>query len=114
MKLALNGIDVDCVIGERADERTRTQRVRVDVALTVDAPATETDELAGTVDYAALAERIRAALVAAKCRMIERAAAIVCGVCLADARVSAAVAKVTKYGAVPHLESASAEVELTR
>lgn len=114
MKLELCGIDVDCIIGERADERTRTQRLRVDVALTVDAAAVETDELADTVDYVVLTERIRAALVAAQCRMIERAAKVVCDVCLSDARVSAAVAKVTKYGAVPHLESAAAEVEAAR
>ena len=36
MRLELNGIDVDCIIGERSDERTRTQRLRVDVALTID------------------------------------------------------------------------------
>ena len=114
MKLELCGIDVDCIIGERADERTRTQRLRVDVALTVDARAAESDELADTVDYAALTESIRAALVAAQCRMIERAAKVVCDVCLLDARVSAAVAKVTKFGAVPHLESAAAEVEVVR
>ena len=107
MQLELNGIDVECVIGERPDERTRPQRLRVDVALEVAATAAETDALTDTVDYAALAERVRAALTAAKCRMIERAARVVADTCLADGRVRAAVAKVTKFGAVPHLESAS-------
>ena len=93
MTLRLNGIDVDCVIGERPDERTRLQTLRVDVEL-------------DTVDYAALTERIRAALASAKCRMIERAAKVVKDICLSDAKVRAAKVSVTKSGAVPHLESA--------
>ena len=114
MKLKLNGIDVDCVIGERPDERTRPQRLRVDVVLTIGDRASETDELADTVDYAALTEGIRAALVAAKCKMIERAAKVVCDLCLAAAKVSAAKVRVTKSGAIEHLESASAVVEATK
>ena len=35
MTLRLNGIEVLCVIGERPDERTRLQKLRVDVALEV-------------------------------------------------------------------------------
>ena len=114
MKLKLNGIDVDCVIGERPDERTRTQRLRVDVALTIDDRAAETDELGDTVDYAALAEKVRAALVAARCRMIERAAKVVCDLCLAEPKVSAAEVTVTKSGAIPRLESASVLYEAVK
>ena len=114
MKLELNGIDVDCIIGERPDERTRTQRLRVDVVLTIGDTAAETDELADTVDYAALTEGIRTALVEAKCKMIERAAKVVCDLCLEDAKVSAANVRVTKRGAIEHLESASAVIEATK
>ena len=114
MKLEFNGIDVECIIGERPDERTHPQRLRVDVVLTIDDTAAETDELADTVDYAALTERIRAALVAAKCRMIERAAKVVCAFCLKDAKVSAAKVRVTKSGAIAHLESAAAVIEVVK
>ena len=108
MKLKLNGLAVDCVIGERPDERDRLQRLCVDVELEVSDRVAETDELADAVDYAALADRIRAALVAAKCRMIERAAKIACDVCLGDAKVRSATVTVTKSGAVPGLASAAA------
>ena len=111
MKLELNVIDVECIIGERPDERTRPQRLRVDVVLTIGDSASETDELSDTVDYAALTERIRAALVEAKCRMIERAAKVVLDLCLADEKVSAANVRVVKFGASPHLESAAAVIE---
>ena len=114
MKLELNGIDVECIIGERPDERTRLQHLRVDVVLTIGNRAAETDALADTVDYAALTEKIRSALVAAKCRMIERAAKVVCDLCLADAKVSAAKVRVVKSGAIPRLESAAAVIEATR
>lgn len=108
MKLKLNGLAVDCVIGERPDERDRLQRLCVDIELAISDRAAETDELADTVDYAALAEKVRAALVAAKCRMIERAAKVVCDICLAEPLVASATVTVTKAGAVPGLASASA------
>ena len=114
MRLELNGIDVACIIGERPDERTRPQRLRVDVVLTIGDRAAETDDLADTVDYAALTDEIRAALVAAKCRMIERAARVVRDLCLANAKVSAAEVRVTKSGAVAHLESAAAVIEAAK
>jgi len=103
MTLKLNGIEVDCVIGELPDERDRLQRLLVDVELEIPSAAAETDSLSDTVDYAALAERIRSALVAAKCRMIERAAKVVYD-CLPT---SAARVVVTKAGVVPGLDSAS-------
>lgn len=106
MTLKLNGIDVDCIIGERPDERTRLQTLRIDVELDIDGRAAETDELSDTVDYAALASRIREALSAAQCRMIERAAKVVRDVCLAEPLVRGARVRVVKSGAVPHLESA--------
>lgn len=111
MTLSLNGIAVACIIGDLPEERTRLQTLRVDVALTVEPTAAKTDELADTVDYAALTERIRAALIAAECRMIERAAQVVLDVCRAEAKVAGARVTVTKAGAIPHLESASVTLE---
>ena len=112
MLLELNGIDVDCIIGELPDERTRNQRLIVDVALEIGDESAESDDLRDTVDYAALTESIRDALVAAECRMIERAAKVAHDVCVADAKVRSATGKVTKSGAVPHLASASATYRL--
>lgn len=114
MILRLNGIEVDCVIGERPDERDRLQRLLVGVELEIDDRAATTDRLSDTVDYAALAERVRAALAAAGCRMIERAAKVVCEICLADPHVRSARASVLKAGAVPCLASAEAVFEMKR
>ena len=108
MILRLEGLEVDCVIGERPDERDRVQRLRVDAELEVDGRAAETDDLADAADYAALAERIRVALVSARCKLIERAAKVVRDTCLADPHVASAKVSVTKSGAVPGLASATA------
>ena len=105
--LRLNGIEVLCIIGDLPEERLREQRLLVDATLELDlSAAAASDSLADTVDYAALAERIRAALAAAKCRMIDRAAKIVRDVCLAEAKVASATVSVTKAGSVPRLASA--------
>ena len=108
MTLELNGIDVDCIIGDLPEERLRTQRLRVDVSLTISNNSADSDNLDDTVDYAALTEQIRSALTAAECRMIERAAKVAYDVCMREQNAVAAAVKVTKSGAVPHLASASA------
>ena len=108
MILRLEGLEVDCVIGERADERDRVQRLRVDAELEVDGRAAETDDIADAADYAALVERMRLALVSARCKLIERAAKVVRDVCLSDPHVASAKVSVTKSDAVPGLASATA------
>lgn len=111
MTLKVSGIEVLCIIGERADERTRLQQLRVDAVLTLPSEAADGDRLMDTVDYAALAERVRAALVEAKCQMVEHAAKVAFDACAeACAGVpGAAPASVTvvKAGAVQGLESAA-------
>ncbi len=108
MLLELNGLEVDCIIGELPEERVRNQRLVLDVQLDVCDDSAFSDELADTVDYAALADSIRSALIAAECRMIERAAKVVHDICIADSKVRSAKVRVTKSGAIKHLASASA------
>lgn len=108
MTLELNGIDVDCIIGDLPEERVRTQRLRVDVRLSIPGRSAQSDCLGDTVDYAVLTERIRNALAAAECRMIERAAKVAHDVCMREPNAVAATVKVTKAGSVPHLASATA------
>lgn len=113
MKLLLNEIEVECIIGDLPDERTGTQILKVDVELEISDLAGETDELQDTVDYAALTDEIGVALVRGECKMLERAAKIVVDTCLKFGRgkVFAAKAKVTKKGAIAHLKSASVIAE---
>jgi dihydroneopterin aldolase len=114
MTLNLESLAVDCIIGDLPEERLRPQRLTVDVSLRLPDAAADSDDLADTVDYAELAEKIRRALVAAECRMIERAAKIVLGLCLENPLVASAGVKVVKRGAVPGLEAASVVMEAER
>lgn len=114
MLLELNGLSVECIIGDLPEERIAPQRIRVDAAVEIPDTAGRTDNLSDTIDYPSLASDITAALVAAKCKMIERAALIVCEACLKDSRAVAAKAKITKYGTLDNLESVSASMEMKR
>ena len=102
MTLRIEGIEAECIIGDLPEEREREQTLVVDAELEIPDRAAETDALADTVDYAAAAERVRAALRAAKCRMIERAAKVAF-----DALGPGCVrVKVVKRGAVPGVAAA--------
>lgn len=109
MILRLGSIEVNCVIGDLPDERTRLQTLNVDAELEVPGAAALSDALEDTVDYARLTRTIRDSLVEAKCRMIERAAKVVLDVCVGTRGVSRAKVRVRKTGSVPGLGFAEAE-----
>ncbi|MGN0846097.1 MAG: dihydroneopterin aldolase [Kiritimatiellia bacterium] len=111
--LRLNGIEVECILGDLPEERVVEQRILVDVALELDLQeAALSDSLNDTVDYALLVGNIREALEEARCRLLERAADVVADVCLADPRVEHVTVSVRKFGSVSGL--GSAEVKITR
>ena len=112
-QLRLNGIEVECIIGDQPEERENEQRLLVDVALDIDLEdAAESDRLDDTVDYSLLVGNIREALEDAQCRLLERAAGVVADVCLSDPRVERVTVGVRKFGSVSGL--GSAEVRVTR
>jgi len=114
MKLELDGLEVDCILGDLPEERGRAARIALSAVLEVGEEAGVSDRLADTADYAALSEKLRDALVAGKFRLLERAAHVAAEVCLVDPRVSSAEVRVTKRGAVPGLGSASAVCRLSK
>ena len=112
-QLKLNGIEVECIIGDLPEERESEQKILVDVSLEMDLEeASISDKLDDTVDYALLVGEIREALEEARCRLLERAAGVVADVCLSDPRVESVTVGVRKFGSVSGL--GSAEVRLTR
>ena len=110
-QLKLNGIEVECIIGDQPEERENEQRLLVDVALDIDLEdAAESDRLDDTVDYSLLVGNIREALEDAQCRLLERAAGVVADVCLSDPRVERVTVGVRKFGSVSGLGSAEGRV----
>ena len=111
MILKLNGLEVECIIGDLPEERNAAQALRIDAEMEVSGQASETDDILDTVDYAKLSDAIRNALVAAKCHLIERATKVALDVCMSHPLVSSARVSVTKSGAIPGLASATATAE---
>lgn len=96
-------------------ERRDGQEFIVDAVLEVDlAPAGESDHLADTVDYGALADRLVAVVTGEPVALIETLATRLAGVCLADRRVRAVTVTVHKPQAPLAAEVADVAVRLRR
>lgn len=105
--LELEELEVDCILGDLPEERLAPRRVYVDAQLEFDAEESSfSDELADAIDYVTMANRIRAALVNAQCRLLECAAKTALDAALNDPRVSSATIAVRKKATIPGLGSA--------
>jgi dihydroneopterin aldolase len=102
--VALTGLRVWGRHGVLHEERRDGQDFVVDVSLSVDTrAAAASDDLADTVDYAALADRLAAVVAGEPVNLIETLAERLAAVCLADDRVIAATVTVRKPAApIPH------------
>jgi dihydroneopterin aldolase len=111
-QLELRGLEVRCVIGDRPEERVCEQTLVLDIVLVLDLSAVlASDALCDTVDYVAVADDVRATLIARQFRMIESAAECAAQVCLRHARVEGVCVRVEKAGVVPGLRAAGVTVE---
>lgn len=101
--IEIRGLLAEAVIGVDEEERRAPQEVRLDLILEVDlAEAGRTDDLAQTVDYAAVAEAVRAHVAASQYRLVERLAGAVAGVVLDGfPLVRAVTVRVEKPAALP-------------
>ncbi len=71
-RLLLQGISVDVKVGVYDWERESTQVLRVDLEMPIDATrAAQSDNVAETVDYAAVIEDMRAMLVKKEYKLVE-------------------------------------------
>ncbi len=95
--IALRGLTAQGRHGWYDEEQARGQTFRVDVVLEVDtSAAAATDELADTVDYGTLAERVVAIIEADPVRLIETLAQRIADLCLDDPLVQTAEVTVHK------------------
>ena len=118
--IAIRGLRLNVFLGVYEEELKAPRPVVVDVALRTDlAKAAASDDLADTIDYHALAARLRAAVEPQPgdprpvFHLIETLAEKIAATCLDfDARVEAATVAVAKPAAFPGADAAS--VEITR
>jgi dihydroneopterin aldolase len=103
-QISLTGLRVWGRHGVLPEERRDGQDFVVDVALTVDTrAAAASDDLADTVDYAGIADRLAAVVAGEPLNLIETLAARLADVCLQDDRVISVEVTVHKPAApIPH------------
>ncbi len=114
MILEANDIEFEAILGDLPRERSEKQRLRVDLRLETADAAAQSDNLADTVDYAAVVEAVRQSIESGRFRLVEAAARAAAECAAAFDGVMAATAKVTKFASVPFLGSASAEYSVSR
>ena len=114
-RIALTGLRARGRHGVYDFERERGQDFVVDAVLEVDlAPAARSDDVADTIHYGELAERLVAAVGGEPVNLIETLAERLAEICLADPRVQEATVTVHKPQApIPH-EFADVAVTITR
>lgn len=111
-RLSLMGLELWCRVGCTPEERAFPQRLELDVDLFLPlGPAGERDDLAATVDYAAVAARLKAVLEEGECRLAETLAERAAALVLAEFRVPSVAVRLRKR-ALPGL--AFAEVSIAR
>ena len=106
--ILLEGLRVECIVGDLPHERTFPQELFLDLELGCNlAPAAQSDALADTIDYVRVAHTVREALIAARCRMIERAAQIAIDAAFAaDPRIRTVRVTLRKPHALPGVVAA--------
>jgi dihydroneopterin aldolase len=96
-RITLTGLTVRGFHGVYEHERRDGQDFVVDATLWLDSrPAAASDDVADTVDYGALAERLATVVAGEPVNLIETLAARLCELCMADERVIAAEVTVHK------------------
>jgi len=96
-RIALSGLKVRGYHGVYEHERRDGQDFLVDATLWLDSrPAAASDDLADTVDYGGLADRLATVVEGEPVNLIETLAARLCELCMADERVIAAEVTVHK------------------
>lgn len=108
MLIRIRKLTVETIIGTYERERTSPQPVVIDVEMDFDGRAAATsDDLADTVDYAGLRDRIVAEVRTSRFHLLERLAARVLELVLATDGVRKATVEVAKPNALEGVESVS-------
>ena len=98
--IRITGIRAMGVHGVLPEEQTRPQPFEVDVEMQLDlGKACVSDSLDDTVDYGAVSETVARVVTSERYQLLERLAAQIADVCLADPRVEHVVIEVRKLHA---------------
>ncbi len=112
---------LDAAIGVYPGEHGRTQRVRINVDLSMADPGAlpggdpvGPDDLARVVDYSAIVRAVKAIVAAGHVRLVETLAERIAMACLADERILSARIRVEKLDIYPEAGGVGVEIERRR
>jgi dihydroneopterin aldolase len=112
---------LDAAIGVYPREHGRTQRVRINVDLSVADPGAlpggdpvGPDDLSRVVDYSAIVRAVKAIVAAGHVRLVETLAERIAVACLTDVRILSARIRVEKLDIYPEAGGVGVEVERRR
>jgi len=116
LEIRVRDLEAMFFVGVRPSEKTRRQRLRINVWLYVpEAGPHHSDDLADTVSYSDLVAGIdRLAASEKHTELIETVAERIAGLALTDPRVARAVVAVEKPDVYPHLASVGVRIERRR
>ena len=111
-QIFLTDLRVHAVIGVYDWERTRTQELRISLTIFLDTrPAAAADDLAGSVDYARLADAVRAHAQSAGRFTLEALAEDIAAICLQEPGAQRVRVRIEKPGAVRSARTVGVEIE---
>jgi dihydroneopterin aldolase / 2-amino-4-hydroxy-6-hydroxymethyldihydropteridine diphosphokinase len=103
------------IVGINREERENRQDVLINIALEADTrPAGRSDAIEDAVNYRTIAKRVIRMVEASRFYLVERLAAEIASICLADERVVAARVTLEKPGALRFARSVGVEILRTR
>lgn len=112
-RIHIRELRIRCILGLRAWERRKKQEIAIDITLHADLRAAcRTDDIAETVDYSTLKQRVIDMVEASRFQLVERLAQAVADLCLEEKCVRRVEVTIDKSGALRFARSVA--VSLTR
>ena len=115
-RVFVHGLEVSCTVGTKEEERRAPQELLVDLELEIDCSvAASSDDLADTVDYEALSERVHEVAKRTSPQLVEALAeAIATSVLRHYRRATALMVRVTKPAVVAGAAAVGVEIRRSR
>lgn len=114
-RICLKGIQADCIIGVLPVERRERQRVDLELELYCDLSRSgATDDIADTLDYKELRDRVVSCIENSRDHLIERLAQRVASCCLEFRLVSEVVVRLAKPAALTGVRQVSVAIRRSR
>jgi len=111
-RIEIKDLRLRCIIGTHEEERRQAQDVLINLTLFTDTRrAGQTDDLADTVNYQTLTDRLAEHVEGSHYFLLEALAASIAHLCLAESGVKRVIVQVEKPGALRRARSAGVVIE---